>query len=631
MMQKAQKRMAKWTVNILLLLLVASFGMWGLADYATGPTNPGVAFVGDREIRSDTFLSEAQRRINAIRRQTNEVLDTRAAIDRGVYAQTMSALIDRNVLLQTAADWNLGVSDDAVALEIRNDPGFQGPAGFDRFRFESIIRNAGFSEQGFIESLRGDMINRQIEGSLTAGLDRGHQILAKAIMAYQLETRVFTLIEFPNVRLAEAGEPTDAEIAAYHSDNAAEFSSPERRSARIVYLPPDALTADIVIDERPVEQAYEDQIDRFTTPGRRAVRQAIFPDEAAAQAVLERVAGGASFDDVIQEAVGGPPIDLGEIYEGELPGAVGDAAFAAQANSLAGPVQSDFGWHVIQVGDVVEKTVQPLAEVHDELVNELKLEAALEVLVDRANIIEDELAGGSRATDVAAALEIQPIELEPVDALGLSAAGVNATEALPPQAVAALFAQQPGEDLAAIELGDGSLLLVELLEIKAPETRPLAEVRDDVVAAIKADNLSELAARERDKLLERLKAGASLEEVADELGGSLRTTDAITRQSGEPGLSGPAREAAFALKTGELGAGADFGGASQFLFRLDEIRPADLGEDDASVANLTNAIGDAFADDIRLQYLAALREEIGFTVNEVNFRNAVDPNDIYFN
>ena len=139
MMHKAQKGMAKWTVRILLGLLILSFAMWGIADYVTGPVNPPVAHVGDREISSNEFLSEAQRRINAVRREQNQVIDQRTAIQSGLYAGTLTAMIDRNALLDTADGWNLGISDEAVAAEIRQNPLFQDFAGTTEYAYDRLI------------------------------------------------------------------------------------------------------------------------------------------------------------------------------------------------------------------------------------------------------------------------------------------------------------------------------------------------------------------------------------------------------------------------------------------------------------------------------------------------------------
>jgi peptidyl-prolyl cis-trans isomerase D len=632
MMQNAQKGMAKWTVRILLGLLIVSFAMWGVADYVTAPVNPPVAHVGDREISSHEFLNESQRRINIVRQQQNRQIDQRTAIAIGLYSQTLSAMIDRNALLDTADGWNLGVSDDVVVSEIRNDPAFQSATGnFDRIRFESVLRNAGFGENQFIQSLREDIINRQIESSVTAGLDRGQYHLAKAILAYQLETRDIRMIEVPNDKIAAAATPTEADLTAFHEENSDQFSSQALRSARVLHIKPSELAAEIIIDEQPIEKAYEDRLGEFTTEATRAIRQAIFPDEAAAAAALERINGGATFETVVEDATKGPPIDLGVVTAGDLPGAVGDAAFSADPGSVTGPVQSAFGWHLVEIGESTPSIVQPLDDVRDQIVADLKLEAALEQMIDLSNQIEDELAGGATAQDVATSIGHTLTELPAVDRSGVDAAGESRIGELPTQTLSLLFATSPGDELSAAELSDSSLLLVETLDLREPALRPFAEVREEVTAAWQAQNLARIAADERQKLVDRLKSGTTFEALAAELGLEIVSEAGITRQSGAARLAGEAREAIFSAAVGESVGGASPLGGGQILVIADAITLAEIGENDEQVEGLASTIGEAFADDVRSQYLQSLREDVGYSVMQPAFRAAVDPNGIYLN
>lgn len=632
MIHKAQKGMAKWTVRILLLLLVLSFAMWGVADYVTAPVNPPVAHVGDREVSTNEFLNEAQRRINIVRQQQNRLIDQRTAIEAGLYGQTLSALIDRNVLLDTADGWNLGVSDEVVVREIRNDPSFQGPTGnFDRLRFEAILRNAGFGENQYIQNLREDIINRQIEASVMAGLDRGQDHLARAILAYQLETRDIRMIEVANDKLAEAAAPTDADLRAYHQENADRFSTEPLRAGRVLYVSIEDVASEIIIDEQPIEDSYQKRLGEFTTDGTRAIRQAIFPDEAAASAALERINGGASFEDVVQEATSAPPIDLGTVTQDGLPGAVGEAAFSAAPNSVTGPVQSAFGWHLVEIGDATEEVVQPLEDVRDQIIADLQLEQALEEIIELSNQIEDELAGGATAQDVARSIDRPVIELPAVDRAGNDASGENRLQELPAQTIVLLFGTDPGAELNAEELDDSSLLLVETLTVKEPELRPFEEVREDVLAAWQSEKLAEVAAAERQKLVDRLNGGTTLEALAEELGAEVTSEAGITRQSGAPTLAGEAREAIFSANPGDAVGGASPLGGGQIIAVADAINPADIADGDEQAEGLASSIGQAFADDVRARYLELLREDVGYSVMQPAYRAAIDPNGIYLN
>ena len=82
-------------------------------------------------------------------------------------------------------------------------------------------------------------------------------------------------------------------------------------------------------------------------------RHILVATEEEAKAALERINGGEEWADVCAEvstdstaAKGG---DLGWFTEGTMVPAFNDAAFSQEVGTISDPVQSDFGWHLIQV------------------------------------------------------------------------------------------------------------------------------------------------------------------------------------------------------------------------------------------------------------------------------------------
>lgn len=632
MMQNAQKRMGKWVVRILLSLLILSFAVWGIGDYIRAPSNAAIATVGDTEIESQTFINESQRRLQMLSRQQNRPIDPQTAIRAGLYNQILSGMIDNATLGEEADDMGLAVSDDAVAAEIRTDPGFASPTGkFDRLKFEQTLSRAGFSEAQFVANMRQDMVNRQLEGSLTAGLDEGPAPLAKAILAWQLESRSIDILQIPNDALATAPEPTEDELRAYHKDHAPAFTAPELRAGRIVLVRPEDLADRIEVTDQQVQDSYEARMAEFTQPARRDVKQAIFQDEETAKQVLAKVHEGVSFGKAVEDATGSPPIDVGEVAEGDLPGPVGDAAFLATKGEVVGPVRSSFGWHLVEVTDIQPEKVQPLEEVRDTVVHDLKLDKAIGDLVGIANRVEDELATGARTAEVADTLSLPLIELPPVNRQGLTLDGGDPAKDLPPEALEELFASEPGDDLAGQELDDGTVLVVETTEVRKPALQPFDDVRDEVRAAWTKDKLRELADAERQKLEQRLAGGESLADIAGDFDAKVETADDVTRRGGAQKLSGKLRDAVFDLKEGESTGGDGPRGASQILATVTKVDPVEIGENDEQAEAVAKAIGQSFAEDLRQVYLQALRNKHGVSINQQAFINAVDPNGIYLN
>lgn len=115
-----------------------------------------------------------------------------------------------------------------------------------------------------------------------------------------------------------------------------------------------------LLDSRPGHpMPSEDQLKTlFLGQGEeRHVSHLVCRTEAEARAALERLRAGEAFSVVAPEVSIDPSAlqnqgDLGWIRQKQLVKSFGDPVFAAAAGALIGPLQTDFGWHVVKVLDV---------------------------------------------------------------------------------------------------------------------------------------------------------------------------------------------------------------------------------------------------------------------------------------
>ena len=110
-------------------------------------------------------------------------------------------------------------------------------------------------------------------------------------------------------------------------------------------------------------------------------RHILVPTEDEAKAVIEKLQGGADFAAVAQEHSTGPSGpgggDLGFISREQVVPEFAEAAFALNAGETSQePVQTQFGWHVINV--VERRNVEP---TYDETAPQLRQELAREIVM----------------------------------------------------------------------------------------------------------------------------------------------------------------------------------------------------------------------------------------------------------
>lgn len=118
-------------------------------------------------------------------------------------------------------------------------------------------------------------------------------------------------------------------------------------------------------------------------------RHILLADEETAKQVLERLKKGEDFGKVTLEtsqdpgsaAAGG---DLGWFGKGQMVAPFEEAAFALEIGQISQPVQSSFGWHIIQL---LGRTTQPLTAYRYEQVRQDAFEDFLTKLREESDVI----------------------------------------------------------------------------------------------------------------------------------------------------------------------------------------------------------------------------------------------------
>lgn len=98
--------------------------------------------------------------------------------------------------------------------------------------------------------------------------------------------------------------------------------------------------------------------------------------EQAKKVLAEVKKKGADFEAVAKQYSDGPTKekggDLGTFSRGRMVKPFEDAAFAANAGDIIGPIETQFGYHVIKVYEKLPERQRPFAEVKEEILKSLK-------------------------------------------------------------------------------------------------------------------------------------------------------------------------------------------------------------------------------------------------------------------
>jgi parvulin-like peptidyl-prolyl isomerase len=274
-------------------------------------------------------------------------------------------------------------------------------------------------------------------------------------------------VPVPVDSITDVPTPSAEDLAQYHDAHEAQFTAPEYRALTFVTLKPEDLVDEVDVSEEEIQAAYQSRTGEFRTPERRTVEQLLASDQAKIEQAAERLAAGATFEQVASEIEGVRVDQLGTVKKGDLPAAFEQAIFSQTEGQTSAPVNSAFGWHIFRVTKIEPETTMPLAEAHAQLAKELALQQASDRLPDFAAQLDDELAAGT------------PLK-EAAQALGLQAASDQLVEGWQAERRREL-ARQKAEQLRA-RLADGAPL-DEVLTDAGLESKPIEPVRREAAGS----------------------------------------------------------------------------------------------------------------------------------------------------
>jgi peptidyl-prolyl cis-trans isomerase D len=631
MLNALRKQAGSWVVKALLMLLVVSFAIWGIGDvFYGGSQNPAVAKVGASEI-SATELSEAfNRSLRNLQQRVGAQIDREQAIQLGVMQQALQDLITRRLVDLRARDMGLTVTDATLRELVTMDPMFQAAGQFDRGRFEQLLLANGLSEGDYLASLRQDVVR----GALTEGLSGAAvvpQALVDTLYRHRNERRSGRYAVVETASTTGVPEPTQEDLQAFHEANQDRFTAPEYRALTFITLEPEDLIAEIEVSEDQIAAAYQERIETYRTPERRAVEQLLAVDRDTVEAAAARVAQGESLADVAAAMVdeGISFDDLGSVTRGDLPGGIATAVFEQPEGEVGAPVQSPFGWHLFRVSAIEPEVVVPLAEVRDELARELALAEARGRLPDLANRLDDELAAGAPLTEAAAATGLTAKTLSAVDRNGRDPAGASPEQLPPwPEFLATAFTMQADEVSLLEETDAGTYFVVQVDSVAAPRLKPVDEVRDALAAAWTAEQRQKLARERAEELLARASEVTSLEQWAEGL--PVTPIEPVTRadRGTAQGVSPAIVQALFAAEPGSVADRVVPVETGFALVATDAVIEADPGADPDGVARLRSQLEAEMRNDLLSQFEAALRRDYPVEIDGATINRLIDPEDL---
>lgn len=610
-----------WVAKLLMLLLVASFGIWGVSrELISGGNSTTVVTVGDQQVDVNEFRLAYQRQVQSLSQQFGMRLTPEQARAFGVEQQVISQLVAGASLDQLAEDMNLGLSEDRLAQLIADDPAFKAVNGkFDRTLFTSRLRNAGIREDDYIKERSKVAVRGQIVDAVSNGFT-APKTLVDALKLYGTESRSVDYLLLTNANIEPIKAPADDVLATWFEGVKQRYRAPEYRKLAYLKLQPGDIADVASVTDDQIKEAFEKSKDAYRTPESRTIEQLTFANKDLAAAAETALKSGTSFDQLVtDQGKTASDVLLGEYTKDKVPDqAVANAAFGVKTDGgTTGVVDGSFGPVILRVTNIKAETTKSFDEVKEDLRKQLSLANASQEVINVHDHIEDLRGSGTSLEAIADQLKLKAVAVDAIDMTGNDKSGAEVKDMpIKQQLLTEAFKTDVGADAPALSIGNDGYVWFNVREITPERDRPLAEVHEKAVEDWTAEQQKIELAKKADELKAQAQKGTSLADIATPLGIAVESKSGFTRATDDAVLGRTGITAAFSGPVDTVASAVGADPSTQILMKVTEVNSEAttdaLNNRDQQITAMANAAG----DDILDQMVNLLQTKYGANINQ---------------
>ncbi len=540
-----------------------------------------VATVGDREITTDD-----------VRRAIERLTQNQPNVPRALIAMYLPSVIDQIVqgkaMAFKAQQMGLRVSDQELGNAIQSEFAAQLGGKFDMKIYQAVLQQQGMTVPDFERDRREAMLAARL-----AGLEQQSLVITDAEAKAEYERKNLKVglqyIAFEPKAFASKVSKDPAALKAYFNKNRNLFQIPEKKDLDLIVGTTAEFLQGATVSDQQLHQEYQDSIDSYRTPERVKVRHILIKTQgkpkdevpklkAKAEDLLKQLQHGGNFAELAKKNSEDPGSaekggELDWIVRGQTVPNFEKAAFSLQPGQLSGLVETEYGFHILQVEDKQAAHLQSFEEVKPQLTATLQKEVAQDHLNKAMDNARAEIAKNPSQAEVIAKKYGLKFYHVPNYSAGSPLPDVNTQQ----QVISAVSGTSKGgvTDVQTIT-GQGKSAFAVVNNVTPARNAEYAEVENDVLQKYTAAESQRLAQDAAKQAADRARKGESLEALAKSYNGSVKTAAPFTIDGAAEGIgSATLLQSAFKAKPGDI-VGPVTAQSGDFVAKVSEKIPADV-------------------------------------------------------
>ena len=543
MISKIRKYQDSWITKSILALTALSFmSLFGISSYVSSAgKNRAVIKVDKLEILQDEMNVKLNNNIRKAQNMFGDSIEINDAMRKNILSNLVKENLTSMIIAREAQKEGVSISDKLIQQIIATQPEFMDASG--RFSPEALRRQLSYfdmSEQEYINELRQNILDRHLVYSPVTGV-KFPQFMNDYIAKIENQQKVFNYVEVNPSSLKIDRTISDEEIEQYYQDFAPQFEEAERRDVSFIELKISDLSKGYIPSEDEIKDYYKENSDTYITPEKRQVLQMVFDTEEKANEAFALLQKGQDFYQVAADKANQDKetTNLGNVTTDSLLPELTEDAFDAKLNQVVGPINSEFGCHILKITNITPKKETPLSSVRNKIISLLQQEQAYDQALTVVSEIEDKIGAGSDLKSISEEYKSKIYQVKGLkDDGNYSSLSNSKFKDLVTSSdfLENAFSYNQNEISQTVETEDGFVLL-SVNNIQDAHIKDLDIVKPEIIKIWTENEKSAIAQEIVNDVVADLDNGENLADIANRFNIKLKTTSPLKRGESFAGLN----------------------------------------------------------------------------------------------